>query len=60
MSDKVKIKLRKETIKQSASMVDVMMANGSLYEDHPLVILIKEIVDECLKIKKGGKKDGKR
>ena len=41
-------------------MVDVMMSNGSLYEDHPFVILIKEIVDECLKIKKGGKKDGKR
>ena len=55
MSDKIKIELKKETIKQSASMVDVMMANGSLYEDHPLVILIKEIVDECLKIKKGGK-----
>ena len=60
MSDKIKIELKKETIKQSASMVDVMMANGSLYEDHPLVTLIKEIVDECLKIKKGGKKDGKR
>ena len=27
MSDKIKIELKKETIKQSASMVDVMMAN---------------------------------
>ena len=52
MSNKVTITLNKENIKAAASMVDMMMASGSLYEEHPIFVLIDEIVKECLKLKK--------
>ena len=50
--DKITITITKEKIKQAASMVDMMMNSGSLYEEHPMVELLNEIVDECIKIKK--------
>ena len=49
---KIKIELTKDKIKQAASMVDMMMANGSLYTEHPMVELLDEIVNECVKQKK--------
>ena len=49
---KIKIELTKDKIKQAASMVDIMMASGSLYTKHPMVELLKEIVNECIKQKK--------
>ena len=49
---KIKIELTKDKIKQAASMVDMMMANGSLYAEHPMVELLDEIVNECVKQKK--------
>ena len=49
---KIKIELTKDKIKQAASMVDMMMANGSLYTEHPMVELLEEIVNECVKQKK--------
>ena len=52
MSNKVTITLNKENIKAAASMVDMMMASGSLYEEHPIFVLTDEIVKECLRIKK--------
>ena len=52
MSNKITITLNKENIKAAASMVDMMMASGSLYEEHPIFVLIDEIVKECLRIKK--------
>ena len=50
--DKITITITKEKIKQAASMVDMMMNSGSLYEEHPMVELLNQIVDECIKIKK--------
>jgi|TARA_R110002050_G_scaffold1912_1_gene11969 cobalamin-dependent methionine synthase I len=50
--DKITITITKEKIKQAASMVDMMMSSGSLYKEHPMVELLNEIVDECIKIKK--------
>ena len=50
--DKITITLTKQKIKQAASMVDIMMASGSLYQEHPMVELLKEIINECVKIKK--------
>ncbi len=50
--DKITITLTKQKIKQAASMVDMMMASGSLYQEHPMVELLKEIINECVKIKK--------
>ena len=50
--DKITITLTKQRIKQAASMVDMMMASGSLYQEHPMVELLKEIINECVKIKK--------
>ena len=50
--DKITITITKEKIKQAASMVDMMMSSGSLYQEHPMVELLNEIVDECIKIKK--------
>ena len=48
----VKLNLNKENIKSAVSMVDMMVASGSLYEEHPLFILIDEIVKECMRVKK--------
>jgi len=50
--DKITITITKEKIKEAASMVDMMMASGSLYQEHPMLELLNEIVDECIKIKK--------
>jgi cobalamin-dependent methionine synthase I len=50
--DKITITLTKQKIKQAASMVDMMMASGSLYQEHPMVELLNEIINECVKIKK--------
>jgi|TARA_R110001583_G_C5370443_1_gene382637 cobalamin-dependent methionine synthase I len=50
--DKITITLSKEKIKEAASMVDMMMASGSLYQEHPMVELLNEIINECVKIKK--------
>ena len=52
MSNKVTITLNKKNIKAAATMVDMMMASGSLYEEHPIFVLTDEIVKECLKLKK--------
>ena len=52
MSNKVTITLNKENIKAAASMVDMMMASGSLYEEKSIFVLTDEIVKECLKLKK--------
>ena len=54
--NKITLSLTKTKIKDAASMVDMMMANGSLYEEHPMVELLDEIINECLKIKKNEKK----
>ncbi len=50
--DKITITLTKQKIKEAASMVDMMMASGSLYQEHPMVELLNEIINECVKIKK--------
>ena len=50
--DKITITLTKQKIKQAASMVDMMMASGSLHQEHPMVELLNEIINECVKIKK--------
>ena len=54
-NDKVKIEIKKESIKNSASAIDMMISTGALYKEHPVVLLLEEIVDECIKLKKEDK-----
>ena len=54
--NKVTLSLNKTKIKEAASMIDLMIANGSLEKDHPMVELMEEIVNECVKIIKHEKK----
>ena len=54
--NKVSLSLNKTKIKEAASMIDLMIANGSLEKDHPMVELMEEIVNECVKIIKHEKK----
>jgi hypothetical protein len=48
----VEIKLSKEKIKEAAKTANMMMGGGSLYPGHPIVELLDEMVNECLKLKK--------
>jgi len=50
--NKITITLTKQKIKETASMVDMMISSGSLYKEHPIVELIDEIINECVKVKK--------
>ena len=54
--NKITITLTKQKIKEAASMVDMMMSSGSLYKEHPMVEIIDEIINECVKVKKNEKK----
>jgi len=50
--NEITITLTKQKIKETASMVDMMISSGSLYKEHPIVELIDEIINECVKVKK--------
>ena len=52
---KITLTVTKEKIKQAASSMDMMIATGSLFEGHPIVEFIEEVVEECIK-KKNEKK----
>tara|TARA_R110002020_G_scaffold43224_1_gene125876 strand:- start:1 stop:177 length:177 start_codon:yes stop_codon:yes gene_type:complete len=52
---KIIVTVTKEKIKQAASSVDMMISTGSLFEGHPIVEFIEEVVEECIK-KKNEKK----
>jgi hypothetical protein len=43
---KIKLELKRSTIREAIEMGDMMMASGTLYDEHPIVKLFNEILDE--------------
>ena len=39
----IKITVEKEELKSALTMADMMKASGTLYDDHPIFILLKNI-----------------
>ena len=39
----IKITVGKEELKSALTMADMMKASGTLYDDHPILILLKNI-----------------
>ena len=39
----IKITVEKEELKSALTMADMMKASGTLYDDHPILILLKNI-----------------
>ena len=39
----IKITVEKEELKSALTMADMMEASGTLYDDHPILILLKNI-----------------
>ena len=44
----IKITVGKEELKSALTMADMMKANGSLYDEHPILILLKNIYTNLL------------
>ena len=44
----IKITVEKEKLKSALTMADMMKANGTLYDDHPILILLKNIYTNLL------------
>ena len=44
----IKITVEKEKLKSALTMADMMNANGTLYDDHPILILLKNIYTNLL------------
>ena len=44
----IKITVGKEELKSALTMADMMKANGTLYDDHPILILLKNIYTNLL------------
>ena len=51
----IKITVEKEELKSALTMADMMKASGTLYDDHPIFILLKNIYTSLL-AKKNAKK----
>ena len=45
-SEKIKLDIKRSTIREALEMGDMMIASGTLYEKHPIVELLNEIIDE--------------
>ena len=43
---KIKLELKRSTIREAIEMGDMMMSSGALYDEHPIVKLFNEILDE--------------
>ena len=52
----IKITVEKEELKSALTMADMMKASGTLYDDHPILILLKNIYTNLLAEKKNDKK----
>ena len=46
--DMIKITVEKEELKSALTMADMMKASGSLYDEHPILILLKNIYTSLL------------
>ena len=44
----IKITVGKEELKSALTMADMMKASGTLYDDHPILILLKNIYTSLL------------
>ena len=44
----IKITVGKEELKSALTMADMMKASGTLYDDHPILILLKNIYTNLL------------
>ena len=44
----IKITVEKEKLKSALTMADMMNANGTLCDDHPILILLKNIYTNLL------------
>ena len=51
----IKITVEKEELKSDLTMADMMKASGTLYDDHPILILLKNIYTSLL-VEKNAKK----
>ena len=51
----IKITVEKEELKSALTMADMMKASGTLYDDHPIFILLKNIYTSLLAKKKNDK-----
>ena len=51
----IKITVEKEELKSALTMADMMKASGTLYDDHPILILLKNIYTSLLAEKKNDK-----
>ena len=44
----IKITVEKEELKSALTMADMMKASGTLYDEHPILILLKNIYTSLL------------
>ena len=51
----IKITVEKEELKSALTMADMMKASGTLYDNHPILILLKNIYTSFLAKKKNDK-----
>ena len=51
----IKITVEKEELKSALTMADMMKASGTLYDNHPILILLKNIYTGLLAKKKNDK-----
>jgi hypothetical protein len=51
----IKITVEKEELKSALTMADMMKASGTLYDNHPILILLKNIYTSLLAKKKNDK-----
>ena len=51
----IKITVEKEELKSALTMANMMKASGTLYDDHPILILLKNIYTSLL-VEKNAKK----
>ena len=48
LKNMIKITVEKEELKSALTMADMMKASGTLYDDHPILILLKNIYTNLL------------
>ena len=44
---KIKLEIKRSTIREATEMGNMMMSSGALYEEHPITKLLNEILDEA-------------
>ncbi len=44
---KIQVEIKTSTIRQVTEMAKIMLNDGILYEDHPMTVLINEIIDSA-------------